>query len=309
MPLKHFRSPNPLAPGARVALVAPAGPLQKPEELPRALENARALGWETIVAPHATDRTGYLAGRDRDRLDDINHALRDPKIDAIWCLRGGYGLIRILPGIDYDALDRAPKPIIGYSDITALHAAVQRKCRLITYHGPTARETMTDFSRDSFVRAVVEQRDSCGVAPDAREISHGHAEGRLVGGNLAVLASLCGTPYAPDITDAILVLEDINEPVYRIDRMLQQLMLSGALQGCRAIVFGECVRCPADAGGAEAGPRSLDEVIDEIAEELGVPCLAGVPVGHIDEQWTLPLGATATLDTRERRLTVTSYQS
>jgi len=168
---------------------------------------------------------------------------------------------------------------------------------------------MTDFSRDSFARAVVEQRDSCGVAPDAREISHGHAEGRLVGGNLAVLASLCGTPYAPDITDAILVLEDINEPVYRIDRMLQQLMLSGALQGCRAIVFGECVRCPADAGGVEAGPRSLDEVIDEIAEELGVPCLAGVPVGHIDEQWTLPLGATATLDTRERRLTVTSYQS
>ena len=91
---------------------------------------------------------------------------------------------------------------------------------------------MTGFSRDSFVRAVVEQRDSCGVAPNAREISHGHAEGRLVGGNLAVLASLCGTPYAPDVTDAILVLEDINEPVYRIDRMLQQLMLSGALQGC-----------------------------------------------------------------------------
>lgn len=256
--------------------------------------------------PHAGDQLGYLAGEDRDRLDDINHALRDPKIDALWCLRGGYGMIRILPGIDYEALDAMPKPIIGYSDVTALHSAVQRKCKLISYHGPTAREPMSEFSRDSFMRAVIQQTDSCGVAPKAREISHGRAEGRLVGGNLAVLASLCGTGYAPDITDGILILEDIGEAVYRIDRMLQQLMLSGALNGCKAIVFGECVKCPDDAGG---GGRPFDQVLGEIAEELGVPCLAGVPIGHIDEQWTIPLGAIASLDTRERRLTVTSYDS
>jgi len=303
---KHFRSAEALAPGARVALIAPAGPLQKPDELQRAEDNARSLGWDPIVAPHATDRTGYLAGKDRDRLDDINHAIRDRKIDALWCLRGGYGMIRILPGIDYDALDQAPKAIIGYSDVTALHAAVQRKCRLISYHGPTARETLSEFSRDSFLRAVVEQKDSCGIAANAREVSHGRAEGRLVGGNLAVLASLCGTPFAPDLTNGILILEDINEPVYRIDRMLQQLMLSGALNGCKAIVFGECVKCPDDAGG---GARLLDEVLDEIAEELGVPCMAGIPVGHINEQWTIPLGATGTLDTRTRTLTVTAYES
>jgi len=303
---KHFRSVKPLGPGARVALFAPAGPLRKPEELPRAQQNASSLGWTPVVSPHASDQLGYLAGQDRDRLDDINHALRDPKIDALWSLRGGYGMIRILPGIDYEALSSAPKPIIGYSDVTALHAAVQRKCRLITYHGPTAREPMSEFSRDSLTRAVIQQTDSCGVAPKAREISHGHAEGRLVGGNLAVLASLCGTPFLPDLTDGILILEDIGEAVYRIDRMLQQLMLSGALNGCRAIVFGECVKCPDDAGG---GGRPFDEVLGEIAEELGVPCLAGVPVGHIDEQWTIPLGATAELDTRARRLTVTSYDS
>lgn len=306
MSAKHFRTPKPLAAGARVALVAPAGPLRKPEELPRAQQNARTLGWDAVVTPHATDQLGYLAGEDRDRLDDINHALRDPNIDALWCLRGGYGMIRILPGIDYDALSSSPKAIIGYSDITALHAAVQRKCRLITYHGPTAREPMTEFSRDSFVRAIFGQKDSCGVAPKAREISHGHAEGRLVGGNLAVLASLCGTSFAPDLTDGILILEDIGEPVYRIDRMLQQLMLSGAMNGCKAIVFGACVKCPDDAGG---GGRRFDRVIREIAEELGVPCLAGVPVGHIDEQWTIPLGAFAELDTRAKRLTVTSYGS
>jgi muramoyltetrapeptide carboxypeptidase len=304
--VKHFRSAKPLEPGAHVALIAPAGPLQKPEDLPRAQENTRVLGWEPIVGPHATDRVGYLAGSDRDRLNDINRALRDPKIDAVWCVRGGYGLMRILAGIDYDALSRAPKAIIGYSDVTALHAAVQRKCRLVTYHAPTAREAMTDLSRDSLRRAVVEQIDSCGVALNAREINAGAAEGRLVGGNLAVLAALCGTPFMPDLSDGILILEDINEPVYRIDRMLQQLKLAGAFNGCRAIAFGECVKCPDDAGG---GGRPFDEVLGEIAHSLGVPCLAGIPVGHIAEQWTIPLGAMATLDTATRAITVTSYAS
>jgi muramoyltetrapeptide carboxypeptidase len=304
--VKHFRSVKPLESGAHVALIAPAGPLQKPEDLPRAQENTRALGWEPIVGPHATERVGYLAGHDRDRLNDINQALRDPNIDAIWCLRGGYGMMRILAGIDYDALSRTPKAIIGYSDVTALHAAVQRKCRLVTYHAPTARETLAEFSRDSFRRALVEQVDSCGVASGAREINAGVAEGRLVGGNLAVLASLCGTPFVPDLSDGILILEDINEPVYRIDRMLQQLKLSGALNGCKAIVFGECVGCKEDAGG---GGRPFDEVLGEIAHALGVPCLAGIPIGHVAEQWTIPLGAMAKLDTGKRALTVTSFTS
>lgn len=259
------------------------------------------LGWEAVVAPHATDRNGYLAGSDRDRLDDINNALRDPGIDAVWCLRGGYGMIRILAAIDYDALSRAPKALIGYSDVTALHGAVQRRCELITYHGPTAREAMTDFSRDSLERAVKAQVDSCGAAPGAREIRAGAAEGRLVGGNLAVLSSLCGTPFMPDLTDGILILEDINEPVYRIDRMFQQLRLGGALDACRAIVFGECVKCEDGGGG-----RSLDALLSEIAGDLGVPCLAGIPVGHIDRQWTIPLGALGELDTRTRTLNVFS---
>jgi muramoyltetrapeptide carboxypeptidase len=305
----QFRCAKPLESGAQVALVAPAGPLQKPEELPRAQENARTLGWEPIVGAHATERSGYLAGHDRDRLNDVNRALRDPKIDGIWCLRGGYGMMRILPGIDYDALSRMPKTIIGYSDITAFHAAVQRKCKLITFHGPTAREMLTDFSRDSLQRAVSTQADSCGTAPNAREINAGTAEGRLVGGNLAVLSSLCGTPYMPDLADGILILEDVNEPVYRIDRMLQQLKLAGVLNGCKAIVFGDCTSCAEDAGGGEAGVGKFDQVLGELAHPLGIPCLAGIPVGHIREQWTIPLGASGMIDTATRTLTVTSYPS
>lgn len=306
MSAKHFRSPKPLTPGARVALIAPAGPLTKEDELPRALDNARAFGWDPVVGKNAQRRLGYLAGDDRARLDDLNQALQDETIDALWCLRGGYGMIRILDGIDYHALETNPKPIIGYSDITALHAAVQRKCWLISYHGPTAREPMSSFSRDSLERAVVQQTDPCGAAAGARALSVGKADGRLAGGNLAVLASLCGTPYAPDLSDCILILEDINEPVYRIDRMLQQLKLSGMLRGCKAVAFGECVKCPDDAGG---GARPFDEVLGEIVRELRVPCIAGIPVGHIAEQWTIPLGAMATLDAESCTLSVTSYGS
>jgi muramoyltetrapeptide carboxypeptidase len=301
--VKQFRAPAALKPGAQVALISPAGPLQKPEELPRAQENARTLGWEPVVGAHASDRAGYLAGRDRDRLNDINRALRDPKIDAIWCLRGGYGMMRLLQGIDYDALSRTPKAILGYSDVTALHTAVQRKCRLITFHGPTAREELTDFSRQSLERAVLAHTDSCGVAPNAREINAGSADGRLVGGNLSVLSALCGTPYMPDLADGILILEDVNEPAYRIDRMLTQLSLSGTLNDCKAIVFGDCTKCPEDVG------RPFDEILGELAHSLGVPCLAGIPIGHIAEQWTVPLGAMARLDTGARSLTVTSYTS
>ncbi|MFN2636760.1 MAG: LD-carboxypeptidase [Gemmatimonadaceae bacterium] len=302
--MKQFRRAKPLESGAHVALLAPAGPLQKPEDLPRAQENTRTMGWEPIVGEHAREREGYLAGHDRERLNDLNRAIRDPKIEAIWCIRGGYGLTRILDKIDYDALSRTPKAIIGYSDITALHCAAQRRCRLITYHGPTAREMLSDFSRDSFKRAVVEQTDSCGTAPQARELNAGTAEGRLVGGNLAVLASLCGTAFAPDCADGILILEDINEPVYRIDRMLQQLKFSGVLNGCRAIAFGDCTSCPEDAGG---GGRPFDEVLGELAHALGIPCVAGIPVGHVAEQWTIPLGAVGKLDTKTRTLSVTSY--
>ena len=306
MSAKHFRSAKPLAAGARVALIAPAGPLQKNEELPRALDNARTFGWEPIVGQNAQHQLGYLAGEDRARLEDINTALQDPTIDALWCLRGGYGMIRILDGIDYHALETKPKPIIGYSDITALHAAVQRKCWLVSYHGPTAREALTEFSRDSLQRAVVAQTDSCGKAGKARTIVGGKTEGRLAGGNLAVLASLCGTAYAPDLSDSILILEDINEPVYRIDRMLQQLKLSGMLRGCRAIAFGDCVKCPEDGGG---GGRSLDEVLGEIVRELRIPCVTGIPVGHIADQWTIPLGAMATLDADACTLNVASFSS
>lgn len=299
--LRHMRLPPPLSAGARVALVSPAGPLRGAQDLQVAIDQATSLGWEPIPAPHALARHGYLAGTDEERVRDLNDALRDDRIDGIWCVRGGYGAMRILAALDYDALRRHPRPVLGYSDITALHCAIGVRSGVVSYHGPTARAVLTPFSRGSLVRALVEQRDSCGGAPEARTLRRGRASGRLVGGNLALLAALSGTPFAPDYTDAILVLEDVGEATYRVDRMLQQLHLSGALRRLAGIAFGQFTE---GTDPLDAPNLALDEVLRDAADAAGVPALAGIPLGHVDDQWTVPLGARAELDADARTLNV-----
>jgi muramoyltetrapeptide carboxypeptidase len=295
------RKPPLLRPGARIALVAPAGPLRGQSDVDQAIANVRALGCEPVVATHALDRTGYFAGADDVRAADLNAALHDESIDAVWCLRGGYGAIRLLEHLDLTALRSRPRPFIGYSDVTALHAAVARQAGLVSFHAPTARSPLSPFARESFERAVLRGDDPCGHAPGARVLRPGTAMGRLEGGNLAVLSALVGTPFFPSLDGALLLLEDINEAVYRIDRMLAQLRLSGALHGVRALIFGQCTNCPED---ADDGARALDDVLSELAETLRIPCLAGVPVGHIADQWTIPLGALAEMSTSESSLRV-----
>jgi muramoyltetrapeptide carboxypeptidase len=288
-----MRFPPTLGPGARVALIAPAGPLRNEDELATSVAHAESLGWVTVPGRHVLRRRGYLAGTDAERLHDLNVALRDDRIDAIWCVRGGYGAMRILTGIDYDAMRHRPKALVGYSDITALHAAFGVRSGVVTFHGPTARGKLTEFSRDSLVRAVVTRLDSCGEAGGTRTLRGGRAQGRLVGGNLAQLTALAGTPFAPDYDGAILVLEDVGEATYRIDRMLRQLALSGTLARVAGIAFGHFTE-----GGApgEAASRDLDHVLREAADMAGVPAVTGIPLGHIPDQWTVPLGAFAELD-------------
>jgi muramoyltetrapeptide carboxypeptidase len=295
----HF--PPPLAPGARVALVAPAGPLGAKGDLKRAVENAHSFGWEVSVGDHVQSRKGYLAGSDAERLADLNTAIQSDRVDGIWCIRGGYGVMRLLERIDYEGLRKRPKALLGYSDVTALHSALITQCELISFHAPTARARLTDFSRDSLCRAVVDGTDPSGPAPRARPLYPGHARGRIVGGNLALLAALTGTPYAANLDGAILVLEDVNEDVYRIDRMLTQLRLSGMLPNCAGIVFGAFTDMP---GEPSENVRALDALFDEIARDLRIPAFAGAPIGHIDDQWTIPLGAMGELDAEAGTLTV-----
>lgn len=288
-----MRLPTPLGAGARVALLAPAGPLRNPDELTASIAHARSLGWEPVPGVHALRHDAYLAGTDAERLLDFNAALRDDRIDGIWCVRGGYGAMRLLPDVDYAAMRRRPTALIGYSDITALHAAFATRSGVVTYHGPTARGELTAFSRDSLLRATIEQRDSCGTASEARTLRPGRAEGRLVGGNLSLLAALAGTPYAPEYRDAILVLEDVGEPNYRIDRMVRQLALSGALSNLAGLAFGQFTEGSEPAAGST---RSLETLLREAVEIAAVPAVAGIPLGHVGDQWTIPLGARAELD-------------
>lgn len=286
--------------------MAPAGPLRGAEDLQRAMDNARAMGWEPVPGAHVLDRVGYLAGNDSDRAADLDRALRDASIDGVWCIRGGYGVLRILEAVDFEPLARRPKALLGFSDITALHAAIGRCANVVTFHGPTARGTLSAFSRDSLERAVVRGVDPAGEATAASTLVAGQARGRLAGGNLALLTALAGTRYFPSLEGAILVLEDVNEPVYRIDRMLRHLRLMGALEDIAGLAFGAFTE-----RGTEPDDEALPlaQVLEETAAAAGVPCLSGVPLGHIADQWTLPLGAMAVLDADARCLTIDHHQS
>jgi muramoyltetrapeptide carboxypeptidase len=299
----QMRLPPPLVAGSRVALVAPAGPLRGEIDVRRAIETTRAMGWEAVVGAHAGERSSYLAGIDQHRLDDLNRAAADDSIDAIWCIRGGYGSMRLLDGLDYDAWRKRPRALIGYSDITALHAAIGQRAELVTFHGPTARAELTPFSASMLRQAVAGGAPFVLTDQTADTLRAGRARGRLAGGNLALVSSLAGTPYAPSLDGCILVLEDVNESVYRIDRMLTQLRLTGALGRVAGIAFGQFTDIP-PSDDATGESRPLAELLHEVAEHCGVPCVANIPVGHIADQWTIPLGAVAELDAGAKTLRV-----
>jgi muramoyltetrapeptide carboxypeptidase len=303
---KPLVRPAKLGPGSRVALVAPAGPLLETDDLTRAQALCSALGYEPVLGKNAHKRYGYLAGTDDDRLADLNSALADPAIDAVWCIRGGYGTLRLLDRVDFDAAIRRPKPIIGFSDITALLNAVTWRTGVITFHGPVARASMTQFSRAHFERVLSSDGipGRLGRVPMASDVlipqenrivplRGGRAEGFLAGGNLTLLHCLIGTPYFPPLEGALLFLEDVGEDLYRVDRMLAHLKLVGALQGLRGVLIGRFTHLTR---AASDGALGFDEVLSTYLLPLGIPVAYGFPVGHVETQWTLPLGVRARLD-------------
>lgn len=288
--------PTALEPGARIALVAPAGPLAE-GAVGRAVQRVRGLGWEPVVGKHARGRRGFLSGSDAERVEDLNAALASPDIDGIWCLRGGYGTVRILDRIDWASLQRNPRPLIGFSDNTALHVAA-RRTGVVTFHGPhPAVEDLGPFSLDLLVRMLT-LPEPPGPLPfpageSARTIVPGRVEGPLIGGNLSILASLCGTAHAMDASGCILFLEEVGEPGYRVDRMLSQLRMSGGLHDLAGIAVGAFSESPDDA--REPLP-STTEILADRLDGLGIPIAAGFPFGHVPLSWTLPVGARARLD-------------
>ena len=285
--------PRALRPGARVALVAPAGPVA-PERVEASLARCRRLGLEPVLFPGAAGRHRFLAGPDDARLADLQAAFDDPSIDAIWALRGGYGTVRLLAKLDLGRQRKAPIPYIGFSDNTTIHAR-HVALGVVSFHGPHPggdfpAETEASFGRALFRAEPAGRLDVRPVDPQPRALVGGIAEGPLVGGNLSLLASLCGSADALDARDRILFLEDVGEPAYRVDRMLHQLERAGVTQGVRGLAFGRFSEPPDD----ELHP--VADALLEFAERLGVPAACDLPFGHVEHNCTLPLGVRARLD-------------
>lgn len=290
--------PPALRPGALISLVAPAGPLAD-GAIERAISRVRAAGWEPQLGPHSANRSGYLAGTDQQRLDDLNAALGSSENDAVWCLRGGYGTMRIIDRVHWIRLAERPRPLIGFSDNTVLHLAAQQT-GVVSFHGPHPGATdLPEFSMTA-LRAVVEQTNPVGILPfppesagRAETLMGGAAEGPLVGGNLSLLAATIGTPFQVLSDGAILFFEEVAEPVYRVDRLLSQLRLAGLLDRVAGVAVGAISDCP-DAGNSSLPHAS--EVVLERLRHLGVPVAFGFPFGHVPHNLTLPMGIRARLD-------------
>jgi len=300
--------PKRLAAGDTVALVSPASATFNSVDLQIAKESLEALGFKVKPGEHMLERHGNLAGDDKARAEDLNKAFADKSIAAIHAIRGGWGSARVLPFLDYDSIKRNPKILIGYSDITALHMAINGKTGLTTFHGPIGLGRWDSWSVDYYKRVLMageavtfspkqglSDRNSL-VQTEFRvqTITPGKARGRLLGGNLTVLTAILGSPYVPDFENAILFCEDIGEDYYRVDRMMTQLKLTGILGRIKGFVFGGCSEC--GPGDGNFGALTLEEIFLDHVKPLGVPAWQGAMIGHAQPQWTLPVGAEVEID-------------
>ena len=286
------KKPRALRPGARVALVAPAGPVAR-ERIEGSVARCRSLGLDPVVMPSAAARRGFLAGTDAERLGDLQAALDDLSIDAVWALRGGYGTLRFLHRLDLSRQRKAPIPFIGFSDNTTLHV-LHAALGVISFHGPHPGADFPPETEEAF-RCVLFDREPAGrlptreLDPEPRTLVGGRVEAPLAGGNLCLLASLCGTPWQATARGRILLLEDIGEPAYRVDRMLIQLERSGVLDGALGLAVGRFTASADD-------EHPIVDVIAEFAERLRLPAVVDLPFGHVEHNWTLPVSARALLD-------------
>ena len=296
-----MRKPPMLRRGDRIGLIAPASPLAE-NEIVAGLEHVRLLRLEPVLGDFVRAHDGYLAGTDEERAADFNRMARDSAIRGIFALRGGYGTMRILDRLDYAAIAADPKVIMGFSDITAVLNAVARRSRVITFHGPVAsRETTFDPVARAYIEQACMSTDPIGElrAPDATVIAAGRARGPIAGGNLSLVSALVGTPWVPAIHNSLLLLEETDEQPYRIDRMLTQLRLAGVFKAASGVIFGACTNC------LPKGPSfSFEEVLSDRLGDLGRPVISGVSVGHIPDQWVLPIGLEAELDAQGRTLRI-----
>jgi len=303
--------PQRLKAGDTVGVIAPASGLVQ-ESFDKAVQNLESLGFKTKIGKSARNLRGFLAGTDKERIDDLHWAFSDAEIKAVWCLRGGYGVSRILPNVDYNLIKKNPKIFIGYSDITALHTAIFQNCGLVTFHGPVASSNYLDYSKKHVVNVLMNPSVPYKIELSEYNKTHesnlyktevitkGKARGKLIGGNLSLLSALAGTPFAlKNLKGKILFIEDVGEQPYRIDRMLTQLRQSVDLTQLAGIALGIFEDC----NPKTPNTQSLIEVLKDRLGNLRIPVIYGLSFGHIRDQFTLPVGIEAELDTENATMT------
>lgn len=306
--------PKRLQPGMTVGLVTPASNVPEDQELYAAMDLVRSLGFSVKPAANLFSRTQYLAGTDQQRADDLNAMFSDPEVDAIFCVRGGYGSGRLLRYLDYDIIAANPKTLMGYSDITAILNAITLRTGLVTFHGPIAGGNFSDYTYQQYLKVLVKPTATTriGEPPEFETrpgvvdwenrlttIVPGVAEGHLLGGNLSLMVTLLGTPFEPRFEGAILFLEDVSEPPYSVDRMLTHLWMAGKLEQVAGIVLGKFTDDDYD-----SNTFSMEQVLRDRLEPLGIPALRGAMIGHVEDKTVVPIGVRARLDVEAGALTL-----
>lgn len=302
-PPSQIIKPPQLKVGDTVGLINPAG-VTSAEDIEDAKKTLESLGLKIKLGNHLLDRYGYLAGKDSDRAADVNAMFADSSVQAIIAGRGGWGCNRILPLLDYKLIRNNPKIMMGYSDITSLLLAIYVKSGVVTFHGPVGTSTWNEFTTNYAKRilfngenVVMQNPPSSSettTTPICRQtITPGKAKGKLMGGNLSVLAAMVGSAYLPDWKQTILFVEEVEEEVYRVDRMLTQLKLAGILDQIAGFIFGQCTDCdPKD----REKSLTLTQVLREHIQPLGIPAWYGSAIGHIKDKFTLPIGVQVEID-------------
>ena len=293
--------PPGLKSGQTILIVAPAGP-PDPDILDQGVRFFKEAGFRVRFGEHLFSRHGCFAGDDSQRISDFNQALNDPDVRCILCARGGYGTARILDQLDYDAVDRDPKIIIGYSDITALLAAFQTKTGLVTFHGPMpgTRSVMSSWSFRNLLNQITTPSipfswPAAPTFPKIISLKPGISEGRVFGGCLSILTTLTGTRFLPDLTDTILFIEEVGEAPYMIDRSLTHLRNAGWFEQIKGILFGQFTACT-PRGKDQEPSLSIDEIIEEIFRDYTIPIVMNIPAGHGTSTFTIPMGLSVRIE-------------
>ena len=302
--------PAKLKKGDKVGLIAP-GEFITEEELKTSTDNLEALGFKVSYTKNILNRNGYLAGTDEQRASDLNEMFSRNDIDGIVAARGGYGCTRILPLLDYNLIEKNPKVLLGYSDITALHMAIYSKTGLVSFHGPVGISTFNEYTISNLKNVLLyslenltlyNTEDEKNIDSKSFTIISGKSSGRLIGGNLSLMVSLIGTPYDFDPSGKLIFIEEIGEQPYRIDRMLTQMIEAGKFEKASGIILGEFVDC--EPGKNDLNSFSLKEVLYNCLYNLNVPVIYGMSFGHIKNKLTLPIGINAELNSISQTITL-----